>query len=427
MKILLINYTDAGGGAAIASYRLLNALRNNGIDATLGVVKKQTADQNVVEIPLKKHSFAQKVFAKIIEKFWNPIWKRIKKPFMFRTSNGILHSTNFKSKIDVNWINKSDYDVVHLHWICSDMISIKDIARIKKPLVWTMHDTWPFCGAEHYPNMLENDMRYREGYTKKNKPTSTKGTDLCRKVWNKKKKYLSSKEITFISPSNWEKNCINESALFKDKTCFVIPNILPGIFAPLDRLNICDILGIPKDKKVIGFGAAYDIDNPKGVKGSYYLLEALKCLKNPEEYFIEIFGNASSAFLSKLNIPYFASGFISNESILAMLYNACHVFVCPSIIENLPFTCLESIFCGVPVTAFNVGGIPDIVEHKKTGYLAKPYESSDLVNGIEYCLQNKEKLSENCLEKAKKDFSSEESVKKYIKVYNYAIKFEKQK
>ena len=103
-----------------------------------------------------------------------------------------------------------------------------------------------------------------------------------------------------------------------------------------------------------------------------------------------------------------------------MLYNACHVFVCPSIIENLPFTCLESTFCGVPVTAFNVGGIPDIVEHKKTGYLAQPYDYNDLAMGIEYCWQNRNEFSNNCIEKSK-DFNVDYVAKEHIKVYNLVL------
>ena len=124
MKILLLNYTDTGGGAAIASYRLLVALRSNNIDATLGVVDKATADPNVIKLPQKKICIFYRFVSKIFVKFINPIWKRLKKPFEFKTSNSVFHSTNFKSKIDVNWINNSDYDIVHLHWINSDMISI---------------------------------------------------------------------------------------------------------------------------------------------------------------------------------------------------------------------------------------------------------------------------------------------------------------
>ena len=79
------------------------------------------------------------------------------------------------------------------------MLSIKDISKIQKPIVWTTHDSWICCGAEHHPNILENDSRYINGYSKKNKPLTTKGIDICKKIWLKKKKYLNKKNITFIA------------------------------------------------------------------------------------------------------------------------------------------------------------------------------------------------------------------------------------
>ncbi|NLK45925.1 MAG: glycosyltransferase [Treponema sp.] len=298
------------------------------------------------------------------------------------------------------------------------MISIKDIAKIQKTIVWTMHDSWSFCGAEHHPNVLEYDERYKTGYYWNNKPASTKGIDLCRHVWNKKKKYLQKKEIVFISPSSWERDCLNQSKLFSNKQCIVIPNVISKeIFKPLDKLAIKKLLNIPADKKILGFGAAYDIDNPKGIKGSYYLLKTLENLQKPEGYFLVIFGNASEVFTSKLKIDFFNSGFIYNQNILSMLYNACDVFILPSLIENLPTTALESIHCGVPVVAFNVGGTKDIVEHKINGYLAKPYDVDDLLVGVEYCVSNYRALSEDCLKKVKKDFDNDNIINQHLEVY----------
>jgi glycosyltransferase involved in cell wall biosynthesis len=112
---------------------------------------------------------------------------------------------------------------------------------------------------------------------------------------------------------------------------------------------------------------------------------------------------------------------VNNPVILASIYNLCDVFVCPSIIENLPYVCLESLFCGVPITAFNTGGIPDIVEHKQTGYLAEPFDPDDLAKGIIYCLENAGRLSKNCLEKASRDFNNETIIDKHIALYKKAI------
>jgi glycosyltransferase involved in cell wall biosynthesis len=106
---------------------------------------------------------------------------------------------------------------------------------------------------------------------------------------------------------------------------------------------------------------------------------------------------------------------------LAGIYNLCDVFVCPSLIENLPNVCIESLFCGVPVTAFNTGGIPDIIEHKKTGYLAQCFDTEDLFSGICYCIDNHDELSRNALIKAQKDFNNKTVVQKHIDLYKSVL------
>ena len=180
MKILLLNYTDAGGGAANGALLLTEALNEYGIDAKLGVVEKKTASKYVIQCELLKKSKLKSFFTRISSLFLKIAKKIHLYKNNFSTTNNIFHSTNLKSKIDVNWINNSDFDIVHLHWINNDMISIKDISKITKPIVWTMHDSWPCCGAEHHPNILEEDIRYKNGYWKSNKPKSTKGKDICK-------------------------------------------------------------------------------------------------------------------------------------------------------------------------------------------------------------------------------------------------------
>lgn len=425
MKILLINFTDVGGGAAMAAVRLVTALNEHGVSARLGVPTKKSACPYVFELPKKKRCFVLKIFRKCIafsQKLFAPIARRIPNPFHFSTTNGIAHTTNFHSETDIDWINNSDFDIVNLHWI-SGVVCNKDIAKIKKTIVWTMHDSWPCCGAEHHPNIAEGDTRWKQGYYRNNKPATTKGVDLCRKVWNQKKKYLSNKNIVFTAPSGWERDVLKSSALFGHCKCELVPNIIEHTaFYPRDKKNARKLLGIPEKKTIIGFGAAYDIDNPKSMKGSYYLIDALQKLKAPEKYFVVIFGPANDAFTSRIHLPFFASGYISNPNILATIYSLCDVFVNPSLIESFGLTSLESISCGVPVVAFDVGGTSDIVAHKETGWLAAPYKSEELAQGVEWCVGHRANLSRKCIKKAAKDFDKEDIVKKYIKVFEESVK-----
>ena len=421
MKILLLNYTDTGGGAAIATERLLTALRHNDINAELGVIEKKIFNTSV--IVLKKNSFIERyLFYRIIKKIFIYIENKIYKN-NFKTSNPIQHSTNKKTLIDINYINKSDYDLIHLHWINYDMISIEDIAKINKPIVWTMHDSWVFCGAEHHPNILENDTRFIEGYNKNNKPKTTLGYDICRKTWERKKKSWKNAKFNFISPSNYEKDCFNKSALFKNSqsNCTVIPNIIPeNTFKPFDNKTLKELCQIPFGKKVIGSGAA-EVTTKKSIKGEYLLIDTFKKIHNKSDYHLVIFGDNNNLFLNELQISTFSTGFISNSYILAGIYNLCDVFVCSSLIESFGLVCLESLFCGVPVVAFNTGGIPDIVEHKKTGYLAQCFDTDDLYSGICYCIDNHDELSHNALIKAHNDFNNKDIIQRHVDFYKSVL------
>ena len=426
MKILFLNYTNTEGGAAIASTRLSTALIKNYYNVKIGVLKGTNDTLNVINL-IKKSNFDQILFFKLVRKLYEKCIHYLKKLFKkkIQTSNIIIHSENKKTLINLDIINNSDFDLVHFHWINNDMISIEDIAKIKKPIVWTIHDSWVFCGAEHHPNVLENDTRYIHGYLKENKPKTTCGTDVCRKTWERKKKSWKNIQFNFISPSNFEKIALYESALFKNSSsnCTVIPNFIPGnIFRPMDKQKLKEIYQIPSSKKAIGFGAAYKVTNKKSIKGEYLLIETLKKFPNKSNYHLVIFGKADNTILNDIDLPVFATGFISNPQILASVYNLCDVFVCPSLIENLPNVCLESLFCGVPVTAFNTGGIPDIVEHKKTGYLSECFNTDDLYNGILYCINNYEELSKKSLIKANKEFNENEIIKRHIELYESVLK-----
>jgi len=426
MKILLLNYSDVGGGAVIAAERLLNALLQNNIDVVLGVFEKKNGNPAVISLRKKKTLYDHHIFFRFVKKFHSKIIAYFRKIGRsgFRTTNTIIHSTDQKTLIDISFINNSDYDLIHLHWTNKNMISIEDIAKIKKPVVWTLHDSWAFCGAEHHPNIMEDDIRFIEGYKKGNKPKTTSGPDICRKTWERKRAAWKGCKFNFISPSNFIKNCFDRSALFQNSSssCTAIPNIAPdNIFKSLNKNAIKELFQIPADKKIIGFGAAYGITDQKSLKGSYLLIEALKKINNCSQHFFVVFGKDEQSFINKIGLPTFATGFISNPYILAGIYNLCDVFVCPSLLENLPNVCLESLFCGVPVTAFNTGGIPDIVEHKKTGYLANCFDAEDLYNGIMYCINNYDELSYNSLKKAHTEFSNEVIVQKHIELYKAVL------
>ena len=422
MKVLEVNFRDWGGGSPNMAVMITRELNRLGVEATLGVYEMKTSHSFVMRLPEKKQIKTPFIIW-LAKKAVRKVTKPFRKYFEFRTESLIAYETNFKSRIDVNWINASDFDIVHLHSLNGDLISIKDIARIQKPVIWTLHDSWPCCGAEHYQNVLENDIRYQEGYTKKNKPASTKGIDLCRKVWLQKKKYLAGKPIVFTAPSVWELETCKASMLFSKNRCELIHNfVYTEEFYPKDKFGLRKNLCIPSGKTILGFGAHYGVDNPKSVKGSYYLIEALKRLKNKDDYFLVVFGPSTPEFTSKLDIEYFESKAIYNNQILSCLYNICDCFVNPTVVESFGLTTLEAISCGIPVAAFDATGTKDIIVHKENGYLARPYDIDDLRDGIEFCVKNSFSMKEKCVSLARTNFDKDAIMRQYIDLYEDVLK-----
>ncbi|PWV65632.1 glycosyltransferase [Plasticicumulans acidivorans] len=374
MKVLLVSHADAGGGAAIAAHRLHIALQKNGVASEMLVVRKSHDDPSIVQI-------VQDGWPKLMAGIRRQLARRLMR--LQTTSNTVLHSPAVFRTGLAEYINSTDADVVNLHWVCDETISIEEIAEIRKPIVWTLHDTWPFCGAEHYFDPLMT-LRFIEGYTKKNRPQEYKGLDLDQWVWRRKIKSWKNKRFLLIAPSQWMAFQAQSSMLFKNQRIHVVSNGLDTeIFRPLDKLLCRKKWNLPADKKLILFGAASSTSDPR--KGFNYLRDALneiasKGLKNKIE--AVVFGSKEKPENQCINLVTHYVGNIFDETQLATLYGAADVFVTPSMQDNLPNTLLESMSCGLPCVAFSVGGIPEIIDHGVNGYLVDGFSTKKLAESI---------------------------------------------
>ena len=155
------------------------------------------------------------------------------------------------------------------------MLSIKDLSLINKPLVWTLHDMWPICGAEH----VSFDMRWRDGYTASNRPNHESGFDLNRWTWNRKFRHWKH-PIQIVTPSRWLASCVRESCLMKDWPVTVIPNCLDTErWKPIKRDLARDLLGLPRYVQFVMFGAYGAGANASFHKGFDLLISSLEYLK----------------------------------------------------------------------------------------------------------------------------------------------------
>ena len=466
MKVLHINFAGGCGGAAIAAKRISKALNASGINSEVWVARDEGDAQGVRCI---KSLLSQKLdSAKNI---------LVQKGIKYLGIKAELSVNLFPSQL-IQLLNASDADVIHLHWINAEMISIPQLAKIRKPVVWTLHDMWAFCGAEHYTMST----RYISGYQKsenrgqlparralqlgertENKGQNTEGrrqkteegtadnfqlstsnylpkVDLDRWVFKRKRKHWANWKPYIVTPSSWLTDCARKSMLLGYLPTGVIPNCLDlELFKPMNQAACRKRFGLPVDKKLVLFGA---VSPSEQRKGGDMLEEALKKLAN-QELELVVFGAAQGPQLAGLKTHWI--GRVSVEQQMVQLYNSADVMCVPSRQEAFGQTASEPLACGVPVVAFDTTGLKDIVDHKVNGYLAHPFESDDFARGIEWVLSggqnsedcgskgmcsrargtmgeqqdtlNKSGLAENARKKAEEIFSMEVVAKQYMHVY----------
>ena len=414
MRVLIINTSERMGGAAIAAHRLMDALRNNGIQAKMLVRDKQT--DRVTVIGLKKSLW----------QIWRFVWERIliwkanhfKKHNLFavdiaNTGTDITVLPEFKQA-----------EIIHLHWINQGMLSLKDLRKILlsgKPVIWTMHDMWPCTGICHHAR--ECDKYHQECQCC---PYIYKGggkKDISYQVFKTKQELYKLAPITFITCSQWLKERASQSALLTNHSVINIPNpINTGLFKPRNKQEARERRALPTDKKLILFGSAKITDKRKGID---YFIESCKILaeKYPEvvkEWGVVVYGKESEQLKPLVPFEVYPLNYISSEKELVDVYNAVDLFVTPSLEENLPNTIMEAMACGIPCVGFNVGGIPEMIDHLHNGYVADYKSAEDFANGIHWALSEGEypSLSETACRKVVTSYSESAIAKKYIEVYN---------
>jgi glycosyltransferase involved in cell wall biosynthesis len=417
MKVIHLSYSDIVGGAAVAAYRIHHALLKKNVNSQMWVNKAlsddYTVDDHSDNKPLSK---IKKLFTGLRPSLvYNSLAKTVK------TNDRVFHSPAILPSTWVKHINNSDADIVNLHWINNEMLSIKDISKIKKPLVWTLYDMWPFSGAEHYTD----DTRWREGYYPNNRPTYESGFDLNLWTWRRKKKYWKT-PIQIITSSLWLTKCVRESSLMSNWPVSEIAYpIDTETFKPLEKKVAREQLGLPNNIPIILFGAF--TGGKYSRKGFDLLLTALKNLKGhpkSKDLQLVIFGQSRPKSTPDLIFPTHYLGHLHDNVSLRVAYSAADVMVIPSRQDTLPLIGIEAQACGIPVVAFDTGGMPDILENKKTGYLARAFDTKDLSNGILWTLDQlkTEKITKNTRLRALNKFSPSMIAEQYQSIYEKVLK-----
>ncbi|WP_080055447.1 glycosyltransferase family 4 protein [Spirosoma aerolatum] len=381
MKVLHLNHSDFNGGAAKASYRLHTSLRRIGVESTMLVKHKELLDSTTLEASY----FANTGFLRIVDKY---SWK-VKNYLNKRKWKRYPHKQNvFMNDLGSISLKKAlatiDFDILHLHWITLQFLDINELVKINKPIVWTLHDSWPFTGGCHFFYKCEN---YKSKCGNCQFLNSNSEYDLTREIWHRKKEVYKQCKIFVVSPSNWLAECAKASSLFNSFPITVIPNgINTDTFQPKMNNSFKEFISYNASTKYILFGAVNSTSDKN--KGYHLLIEAINSLKSKTTIEIEliVFGSDS---INDSNLRDFQThylGKLSNEHVLADAYNLADVVVVPSMSENLSNVIMETLSCGKPVVAFDIGGNSDMIKHLENGLLVPPFSTEQFAEAILWAL-----------------------------------------
>jgi len=409
MKPLIISASDLEGGAPRAALRLHQGLRRQQVDSQM-LVQKKLGNAPHLMAPETSLDRSIATMRRAVDAL--PL-----KRYPERSSS--VFSPQWLPELTPRRIQAINPDIINLHWVCDGFIRIESLARYNRPIVWSLHDMWPFTGGCHYDQGCN---RYQQTCGTCPQLGSHRERDLSRQIWRRKQKAWRDVDLTIVALSSWMADCARSSSLFKDVRIEVIHNGLDlELYRPVDKGFARTLLQLPQDKQIILFGAVKATSDAR--KGFDLLQAALQSLGQTEkasDLELAIFGANTPEQPPEFGLKTHYLGSFNDDLSLVLAYAAADVFVLPSRQENLANTVVEALACSTPCVAFKVGGNPDMIEHHQNGYLAAPFEVDDLAKGIYWVLEDSERYQQLCTgtrQKAKEDFDIAYQVAHHRRLY----------
>ncbi len=421
MRILMLNTMDNNTGASIACRRIMQGLQKyTPHEVQMLVFQKHHDWDSIVGVQSsdKKQGLAFRYFVAERLFFW---FYEVSKDERFKFSPAIRGLDLSRHPL------VQQADVLHLHWVNFGFLSLKGLGKLlglQKPIVWTLHDMWPFTGGCHHSRDCEHFQDTCGNCFLLKRPTPK---DLSYRRHRRKADVLAHQKLEVVACSHWLAGKAQKSTLFgKNEGINIqrIPNPLdPAIFYPREASET-------KTPFTLLFGSAKITDKRKGFE---YFVKALQILKEkyPETQSnleVLIFGTGGEAIRPLLPYPARDLGLLKTHEDVRHMFHQGEVFVMPSLEENLPNMIMESMACEVPVVAYQVGGIPEMIQHRENGYLASYKSAEDLAEGIYFVwnlyhheFEAYQKLVRAARAFVIQEFGEEIISKRYAALYGQAI------
>lgn len=321
-------------------------------------------------------------------------------------------------------IERIQPDVINLHNIHGYYLNVEILfeylAKKDIPVVWTLHDCWPFTGHCSYFDRYHCE-KWKNGChhcpNSKGYPKSLLFDRSKANYARKKVLFNKPKNITFVAVCNWMAENVKASFLGGYPVETIYNGVDLELFHPLDEQIILyskNKLGVESHKKVV-LGVASTWDKRKGLDDFVTMSVQL-----PSDYQIILVGLNEK---QTANLPSNIIGIKRTENVkqLAELYSLADVFVNPTYVDNFPTTNIEALACGTPVVTYRTGGSLEAID-EKTGMVIEQGDVEQLRAAVEHFAMNKARYSMACRERSVKCFNKQDRFNDYVELFDNLIK-----
>lgn len=409
MKIAMVGDLDKDGGAAIAATRLLRQLIADGHRVNRFVVRKKGDEETTWGCgdvsPVKRN---------LLRALWH---------FGLREAHDRMSEMFFADRLGTR-VREFSPELVNVHNIHSAGLTVGLLPRLRSdetiPLVWTLHDMWAMTGhcaysydCDRFTGACDAECPYPEEYPASRASRIEAGFALRKKIFRR------MRNLAFVTPSRWLAREAGKGIL-ADHPIHTIPNGIDlDVFFPVAKPLAREVVAFPAERFILLTGAASLQDKRKGLS---HLIRSLQEIPYPDRFLLVMFGRAGEVpFPRDFPVEVRQAGAVAEEGYLRLLYSAADAFVLPTLADNLPNVLVESIACGTPCIAFDVGGVSEVVRPGVTGFLAREGDASDLAA----CIADhssldpgrRAELSIACRDVAEKEYSVRLQAERYEKVF----------
>lgn len=409
MKVLQINTTFKNGGSTgRIAYDLMQIQKQQGIDAYVAFGHNTNASYEPNSICLQGE-LRRKI--------------NILRTRLFDHHGFYNEAESYKL---LKWINEIKPDIIHLHNIHNHYVNVKMLFDyIKKkniPVIWTLHDCWPFTGHCAYFDYAKCE-KWKTGCfdcpSLKDYPPTWFFDFSKRNYADKQKTFCGVKKLFLCTPSEWLGRLTRDSFLKEYPVKIINNGVDISVFHPKDSsIFVKQNLGITGKKMILAVASI--LDARKGLK---YLQQLPSMLNEDEVLVIVGVKKEQQNLFTKNNCITIER--TNNVQELAEYYSAADVFINPTLEDNFPTTNIESLACGTPVVTFKTGGSVESVS-PETGVIVEKHDLVGLINACRIIFQKgKEWYTERCTECAKLNYNKQIQYMKYIDLYKGMLKNEK--